>query len=276
MKIEDLSEVRSYNFWGWWWSKSPNAARLPEYKFPMPYGKWLAALGGRQCPFHRLDPILEFRPAPVIDGFEDGIQGVFCICALLQSMEQPNRVWETRYLPKTLESIEEWDEPKGAAARTREIKSEVDYWIKRPYTWRFLYGGFGAGKSHILQAIKTAMRGLAGYVTTADLAEWVFRATRSRLLDELIDGVATVPFLLLDDFGAQHPNPYTSAALYAILNRRYELGTDAPVFVTSNKTPEEMLKDPDDNTKRVGDRLSDTALVEKLVTKQKSWRGRVT
>ena len=65
----------------------------------------------------------------------------------------------------------------------------------------YLYGGYGAGKSHILWAIKNALQGLALYVDAGDLASKLRSAVGRNEVSDMVDTIAACPVLLLDDFG---------------------------------------------------------------------------
>src|SRR5437773_8111609 len=103
-------------------------------------------------------------------------------------------------------------------------------------------GPGGTGKSHLAQAIGQAAI-LQGYrvmyrethVLLEDLADAVFDGTRKQFMES----VATVPLLILDDFGMRKL-PLTAAEdLLEIILRRYER---ASTLLTSNRPVEDWGK----------------------------------
>src|SRR5207248_1428919 len=119
-------------------------------------------------------------------------------------------------------------------------------------------GPGGTGKSHLAQAIGQAAI-LQGYrvmyrethVLLEDLAEAVLDGTRK----EFMESVATVPLLILDDFGMRKL-PLTAAEdLLEIILRRYER---ASTLVTSNRPVEDWGK-------LLGDTAAVSAMLDRLL-----------
>src|SRR6266487_7089697 len=119
-------------------------------------------------------------------------------------------------------------------------------------------GPGGTGKSHLAQAIgQTAIQ--QGYrvlyreahVLLDDLADAVVGGTRK----EFMESVATVPLLILDDFGMRKL-PLTAAEdLLEIIMRRYER---ASTLLTSNRPVEDWGK-------LLGDVAAVTAMLDRLL-----------
>src|SRR6266487_4489197 len=119
-------------------------------------------------------------------------------------------------------------------------------------------GPGGAGKSHLAQAIGQAAI-QQGYrvlyrethVLLDDLADAVVGGTRK----EFMESVATVPLLILDDFGMRKL-PLTAAEdLLEIIMRRYER---ASTLLTSNRPVEDWGK-------LLGDVAAVTAMLDRLL-----------
>ncbi len=119
-------------------------------------------------------------------------------------------------------------------------------------------GPGGTGKSHLAQAIGQAAI-LQGYrvlyrethVLLDELAEAVAEGTRR----ELMESLATVPLLILDDFGMRKL-PLTAAEdLLEIVMRRYER---ASTLLTSNRPVEDWGK-------LLGDVAAVTAMLDRLL-----------
>ena len=121
-----------------------------------------------------------------------------------------------------------------------------------------LLGPGGAGKSHLAQAIGQAAI-QQGYrvlyrethVLLDDLAEAVADRTRK----EFMESVATVPLLIIDDFGMRKL-PLTAAEdLLEIIMRRYER---ASTLLTSNRPVEDWGK-------LLGDVAAVTAMLDRIL-----------
>ena len=121
-----------------------------------------------------------------------------------------------------------------------------------------LLGPGGAGKSHLAQAIGQAAI-QQGYrvlycethVLLDDLAEAVADRTRK----EFMESVATVPLLIIDDFGMRKL-PLTAAEdLLEIIMRRYER---ASTLLTSNRPVEDWAK-------LLGDVAAVTAMLDRIL-----------
>src|SRR5260370_5438738 len=103
-------------------------------------------------------------------------------------------------------------------------------------------GPGGTGKSHLAQAIGQAAI-QQGYrvlyrethVLLEELAEAVVDGTRK----EFMESVATVPLLILDDFGMRKLPPTAAAELLEIVMRRYERSS---TLLTSNRPVEDWGK----------------------------------
>ena len=130
-------------------------------------------------------------------------------------------------------------------------------WIPQHADALFL-GPPGTGKSHLAQAIGQAAI-LQGYrvmyrethVLLEDLAEAVLDGTRK----EFMESVATVPLLILDDFGMRKL-PLTAAEdLLEIIMRRYER---ASTLLTSNRPVEDWGK-------LLGDVAAVTAMLDRIL-----------
>src|SRR5881227_3711100 len=119
-------------------------------------------------------------------------------------------------------------------------------------------GPGGTGKSHLAQAIGQAAI-LQGYrvlyrethVLLEELAEAVLEGTRKQYMDTL----ATIPLLIIDDFGMRKL-PLTAAEdLLEIVMRRYER---ASTLLTSNRPVEDWGK-------LLGDTAAVTAMLDRIL-----------
>jgi len=270
---DNMSMVESYAFWNWWFRTHPAKAGIFEdYIWPHQLKLWNNMLAGRECPFCHGDRFVQLAEPIIINIITT--QRVYCACLVLEQMETKYQ-YESVFTKQTLFSIK----PYGVAAKeTKFIVKEAEAFINSPAMWVYLYGGYGSAKTHILTSIKTSLRGLALYITASEFAQHVFKATGEHRLDELLDEVANVPVLLIDDLGTEYSknSEYLYSAFYNVINRRYALRAKAPIFVTSNVTQQAMLQHGDENMRRIATRLSDVDLVIPLVSKQEDYRRRET
>jgi DNA replication protein DnaC len=264
MNMNNLSMVKSYIFWNWWFSqKLPALKKIEGYTWPEPLASYNNMLKGRPCPFCQSSQLFSLQTPTILDDIT--IDGGYCICLLLNEMERTYQ-FESDYHPETLMNFEE------LTAEAKQIKTEVRHFAHRPSSWYYLYGGYGSGKTHLLSAIKKRLRGLALYITATDLNGLVFTATAEHKLDDLLSEIIDAPVLLLDDLGTEHASDYLYTAIYTIINTRYIKRNLAPVFVTSNLSQAQLMASSNENMRRVGSRLNDRQLVIPLVSTQSDYR----
>jgi DNA replication protein DnaC len=137
-------------------------------------------------------------------------------------------------------------------------------------------GPGGTGKSHLAQAIGQAAI-LQGYrvlyrethVLLDELAEAVVDGTRK----EFMESLATVPLLIIDDFGMRKLPMTAAEDLLEIVMRRYER---ASTLLTSNRVV-------DDWGKMLGDTAAVSAMLDRLLHHghvlkcgPRSWRTKLT
>jgi DNA replication protein DnaC len=116
----------------------------------------------------------------------------------------------------------------------------------------------GTGKSHLAQAIGKAVIG-QGYrviyreaqVLLEEIAEAALEGTRKELMEVL----ATVPLLIIDDLGMRKLGPTAAEELLEIVMRRYQR---ASTLVTSNRPVEDWGK-------LLGDIAAVTAMLDRLL-----------
>lgn len=268
--LEDFNEGESFAFWTQWFTANGDRARqlLGDYLWPHPLKEYDAVLDGRTCPFCHGNGYKYLEPDQIIDDI--AISQVYCVCSVLGMMENQH-VYESSWIPSKVADIKEY----GTTEVMKSIggtKAMVRYFMKYPLAWNYLYGGFGAGKTHMLQSIKTYFRGLAIYITASDLNSLIFETTGTHTLHDLTNKLIEAPILLIDDIGKEFPGSYLYSTLFRVIDARYNMKYKAPIFCTSNKTQMELMMSTDDHMKACADRLSDRLLVNSIATKQASYR----
>lgn len=99
----------------------------------------------------------------------------------------------------------------------------------------FFLGPSGVGKSHLSQALghEAARRGYELlYRRTSSLFEWIDAGRGDGTHERRIKTIATVPLLILDDFGLKPMSEEQQSDLYEVVCDRYER---APTIITSNR-----------------------------------------
>jgi DNA replication protein DnaC len=108
----------------------------------------------------------------------------------------------------------------------------------------WLFGSPGTGKTTLAMLVsKSALdagRSVAIYSLPRLLAEirTTFDEDNDRSYTELLDRLAAVDLLHIDDVGAEKTSPWVLEQLYAIINARYE--EERSVIITTNLTDEEL------------------------------------
>lgn len=197
---------------------------------------------------------------------------VECFCGTLEQWSETpeTRVLESYYQLRTLDEIEDYDDPPGAAKETRANLLSIEKRFVNPARWMVLTGGTGSAKTHILYALRYYFRQYAWYLTSSDFVEKLMVTTKANKADEFIEKLIDAPILLFDDFGLEHisKSQYALNILAHIIDQRYSIGKDAPVWMSTNLSPIELASQQQDITvKRITSRFIDRNI---------SWMGYFT
>lgn len=127
-------------------------------------------------------------------------------------------------------------------------------------------GGVGCGKTHLIVALarkiirETARR--TKIITGVALLQEIrstFQETSKRDALQVIKEYSEIPFLVIDDLGAEKATDWVKETLYLIIDNRYN--AMIPTFITSNLTPKQLAGKLD---ARLLSRLMGDALFLKL------------
>jgi DNA replication protein DnaC len=116
----------------------------------------------------------------------------------------------------------------------------------------WLYGGVGTGKTSLAMLVSAqaieAGRSVAIYSVPRLLAEirMTFDDASERSYVELLDRLAAVDLLHLDDLGAEKTSAWVLEQLYAIINARYE--DERSVIITTNLEREPLIEQINERT----------------------------
>jgi DNA replication protein DnaC len=140
--------------------------------------------------------------------------------------------------------LREWLEGPDGDEAAVDHEARWDVWHNRSRSL-LLYGPYGTGKTGLAVAL------LRGYVeqegepalftTVPDLLDRIRRSyggTADEPERKLLDHAKTVPFLVLDDLGAERVTDWVAERLFVIINARHD--EDLPTIFTSNLDPEEL------------------------------------
>jgi len=137
-----------------------------------------------------------------------------------------------RFMHRTFETFERCPENADALASARfSIADE-------PLMGVAFYGPVGVGKTHLAAAMahEVIERGIPVVIDSVNALlrriRLTFDAGVKLSEDEVVQRVAGVPLLVLDDLGKEYLTPWAATTLWDIANARYE--RNLPLVVTSN------------------------------------------
>lgn len=167
-----------------------------------------------------------------------------CVCRAQRIARRRARnlsnVLPKRYRNASLESTVVHDIRSRAPGQVRAIEAFVRDIGTQLDEGRglWLYGGPGTGKTELAMLVSktalTAGRSVAVYTLPRLLAEIrkTFDADNDATYLDLLDRLAEVDLLHIDDVGAEQTSPWVLEQLYAIVNARYE--EERSIVLTTN------------------------------------------
>ena len=117
--------------------------------------------------------------------------------------------------------------------------------------WLYLFGNYGAGKSHLAAAIANDAGGRGvktAYASVPKLLDFIRAGYKDGSACKRIETLQSVPLLILDDLGTEAAKRDTDELLFQILNHRSRERANLPTVITSNVHP-------DDLEPRIADRI---------------------
>lgn len=109
--------------------------------------------------------------------------------------------------------------------------------------WLYLFGNYGAGKSHLAAAVanKSAQREVkTTYASVPKLLDYIRAGYKDGSATERIDTLSAMPLLVLDDLGAEACKKDTDELLFTLLNHRCRERENLPTVITSNVHPDNL------------------------------------
>jgi DNA replication protein DnaC len=134
----------------------------------------------------------------------------------------------------------------SAARATEKVETYIKSWEENRESGRGLYfcGGVGTGKTHLAVAVMNELmqrkRVPSLFVTVPEFLDNLREAYMipGRDLDEWMEAVKNADLLVLDDLGAEKPNPWVRERLFVVVNHRYREAL--PTLFTSNIGPRDL------------------------------------
>ncbi len=178
--------------------------------------------------------------------------------------------------------IEQQDlRPVTWRGRTFSPDAQLDYlyealaaakgYAAQPHGWFFVAGPPGAGKTHLTVAICNVLlaRGMdAVYATVPDLLDHIKASWDEDTPQDVLGLVKTVPVLLLDDLGLEHPLGINEEKISTIINERAI--RMLPTIFTSNG----LIQDLQERYPRVVSRILEQIKDEVLILPVDDYRER--
>lgn len=181
--------------------------------------------------------------------------------ARLAAQERQARINELRsigitsrdHLAMTFDADDGSDQRMATIARNyvknwREIRNQ-------PSPGLLLTGGVGGGKTFWAACIANAMidRGYSAMVTNVPSLVSAMSQDYERSKRRVLDNIAAVDLLVLDDIGTERSTEFMHEKLYEIIDARYL--SKRPLIVTTNLTFKELENPAQMEYKRVFDRI---------------------
>lgn len=145
-----------------------------------------------------------------------------------------------------------------------------------------LHGDTGGGKTFWAAAITNAMidNGMSAMITTIPQLITAMSKDFEANKYEVLDKIARVGFLVLDDIGFERQTSYAAEKMYEIIDTRYQ--ARRPLIITTNLSLEEITNPQQMEYKRVFDRIVEMCQPvhvkadgrRKAIARQKSERAR--
>jgi DNA replication protein DnaC len=213
------------------------------------------------CPICKGKGFLVYDVPP---GHPDFNKAVACRCTQARvAAEQINKLRTVSNLGALERMTFDSFLPDGVAlpeALRRDLRKVYELCLSfatNPAGWLVLFGGYGAGKTHLAAAIanhQVALGRTVLFVVVPDLLDHLraaYAPSSETGLDERLEAIREAPLLILDDLGAHNSTPWAQEKLFQIVNHRYN--SQLPTVITTNQRLEEL--DP-----RIASRLVDLDL----------------
>ena len=127
--------------------------------------------------------------------------------------------------------------------RLVNVRNAVIRFVQEEIPWVYVYGPPGNGKTHLAAAAANTLvaQGRAVLFATApELLAMIRDGFNAGQAEDLIGLCQRVPWLVVDDLGAERLTDWAAEVLFRVFNVRYT--TTAHTLVVSNMRPEELAE----------------------------------
>lgn len=127
-----------------------------------------------------------------------------------------------------------------------------------------IYGGLGTGKTFLAGCIANALldAGISVKMTSLQKLIEAANADYGDNREAVLDEVASVSLLILDDFGTERRTQYMNEQIYEIINARYK--AQLPLIITTNLDKADFDNCEDLDRRRIYDRIGEMCLAMKF------------
>lgn len=166
---------------------------------------------------------------PIVDLIEDGDEPEVGFELDRWREQRWTRAIPSRFLTCRISDFEDSENPDTYQP---VVAGDLDSWSALPAGRNLLLvGPVGVGKTHAAIAAARACFDRGSDVVFLPVVE-LLDMLRPGGPEGILDNLARVDVLVLDDLGAERPTDWTSERLYALINRRWM--EEAPIVATSN------------------------------------------
>ena len=159
---------------------------------------------------------------PVPFDHPDFGQSFPCPACVDWSWEQREQARRHSRLPNPMQTFDNFNIVEGAGDAFRACKDLAEGIAD--WMWVCLYGAAGCGKTHLLNAAVnlSAERGVrAEYWDVRELCDELRRQQREDGLEDFLDRLYELPFLALDEMGAERNTPFACEKVEQVIDARY-------------------------------------------------------
>jgi DNA replication protein DnaC len=124
----------------------------------------------------------------------------------------------------------------------KACQKAIDYAANR-LGWLYLFGNYGAGKSHLAAAIANVaarQNVKTTYASVPKLLDFIRAGYKDGSATERVEALQSAPLLVLDDLGAEAAKRDTDELLFQLLNHRSRERANLPTVITSNVHPDDL------------------------------------
>lgn len=180
-----------------------------------------------------------------------------CTCLITQIQE---RNFEELQRYSNLEALQHltFESFDGSVPGVQDALAAARQFVQDTRGWLVLYGGFGAGKTHLAAAIAHELlkrRTQVLFQVVPDVLDHLkstFGPSSELSYDRMFEAVKSANVLILDDLGEESPTAWAEEKLFQLFNHRYN--HRLPTVVTTNRLPEKI-------DQRIWSRINDRSLV---------------